>query len=386
MNSFELTSNKYWLILILFIIAYFSMYFSFSSEGTNDGGVHRSLYIIMISICISLFLLQPKLLDKTIKSISLVALFGIIIAIYNVFITMHSESFFINIVLGIVISSFLVTFVQSNKKISALAFKTFILINVIALLYQYINNVILGSSQYLHGDLFSFSRQYYSLNELGFNRVSGYQMEPGSYSTLITLTVLNLYFIEKRTSIWIYLGLFSCILTLSAISIFLCLIALFIINRKFINSSSGKIKIILLLIFSYSLLESSGFTSYLHERFSSNSMDYSALYKISNINAIISRDIFDLITGKGLSWIEPYCYNCGHLTGNGGGIYILSGIGIIGIFLYLSIYLVSKDKLLASLIILLLFISRFSVEYPLFWFFILNAIHSNFHIGTNEEK
>lgn len=382
MKNFEFLIKKSLYAFFIFSIAYFSIYFSFSSEGTSDGGVHRAIYSIIILACFSLFVVQPRLLNDSIYSFSIVSVMGLIIAIYNYIITNHSEDFFLNIVIGILTATFLVAFTYNNKTIAIKTFKFFILLNVIALMYQYINNVILGSSEYLHGELFSFSRQYYSLYEHGFDRVSGYQMEPGSYSTLMVLTVLNLYFLEKKATNWTYLGLISCILTLSAISIFLCAITLTIINRKFLSSSSGKFKFIILLLLSFLVFDAIGFTEYLNERFASNAMDYSALYKISNINAIFSRDLFELFTGMGLSWIEPYCYNCGHLTGNGGGMYTISGVGIIGVFLYISIYLICKDKILAVLIISLLFISRFSVEYSLFWFFILNAIQSTY---TTEE-
>jgi len=356
------------ILFVLFLLAYFLIFFSFSTEGVNADGIHKKIFVSVFSISI-LITLMVKRLHFLPELIPLLIL-GCFIAFYNYYISSSENKFFLNIILGISISYLLVSFTYFKKSLVIKAIKTYIAVNIFFMTYQFIMVVLFGENLYLHGELFSFSRENYTLLESTFYRISGYQMEPGSCATLLILSTLNLYFLEKKVTKYTFFALFFSLITFSSIAVILCIFSIVILNKDKLKTSKAFIKLVIMFFIFIFALYFLGVLEYIIDRFTNTQIDNSTYYKISNMDYLLSKPIFEQVIGSGLGYIDSYCFSCGHLTGNGTLFYLVHGLGIMGIIIIIYPIFVVKDKSLALLVIALVSMTRFPVEYIQFWFFL----------------
>jgi hypothetical protein len=340
------------------------VFFSFSTEGEGEG-VHKILFLFPLALMAVLILFERKIYFD-VKILPPVML-GLFIAIYNALITTSEFGFSLNIILSLVIAILFLSFAKAEPRIVCLVLRQYIYVNVFAILYQGFHVVFLGDALYLHGELFSFSRESYSLVESGgFFRLSGYQMEPGSCAVLLLTTILLLFLIEKKMTHVSWIALVASVLTFSTIGLILSLLAICVFYKEIIFTLHGMIKVAFLLAVLVAILSGFGVVEYVTERFSSPVMDNSSYYKFSNLISYVGSPIVDKIAGIGLGVLPDGCFTCGHITGNGSLFYAISGVGVFGYILYILPVYSAQDKV-AFIFLLFIAASRYSVIYIQFW-------------------
>lgn len=364
MKSFNFSPGyKY----LTFGLVFFISFFSFSTEGVGDGA-HKIVFLMPLGLLV-MFTFFQRILNFE-KSLSLLVFLGFLLSIYNALITTGEINFFLNINISIAIAVLLLSAVENNRLIFLHVLKFFILVNCAAIIYQGVSNYFFGQNLYLHAELFSFSRQAYSLSEAGFNRLSGYQMEPGSAAVLVLFSSVLLFLIERKVTFINWLSILAAIMTFSSMAVLLIPIVLVIFYHSRVKNIKSLLLGVVVVIVMGVLAVSIGFFEYLTDRFGSAQIDNSSYYKISNVLAYFNQPLIEMIAGIGFGEVPATCFSCAHISGNGSFFYTLSGVGIFALVLYFLPLFILKNKFEFFLCLLLLSISRYSLIYIQFWVFL----------------
>ncbi|MBR9847271.1 MAG: hypothetical protein GYB35_14745 [Algicola sp.] len=358
---------------------FFSLFlntFTFSSGG-DGSGLYKIYYPIVIFFTLVTLCLSKGL--KFFKEIYLFFLFFLIYILVSFFNDLSFDFYIVAVVIAICGLSLSLSMLNDPLS-SVLVIKAFILFNTAFLIYQFLYTVIFGEGIYLHGLLFSFSREAYSLVEMGaFYRMSGYHLEPGSYATIIALMLfLYRYLNNGKVELSIHFCSLSLLLTFSVIGFLL--FAIFYLSY-FKSSFSFKKSFFLLIILAFVcsvFIYELGIFSYIEQRFAFGaSDDSSASVKIANLYYFIHNyDLEKFLIGYGMQPDLNLCSTCGHVQSNGVlfNLFFLTGF-ILTLFFFALLYYSGSFKAFLPLIIGFSIV-RYGPSFIIFWLvfsFMINA-------------
>lgn len=353
------------------LLSVFSIFISFSTESVS-GGVYTYYYLIVMILPLTYFFINFSLVVNSGKRTGYLFLIIFLFMLVLASIINETSLQYICIMIWCCISGAMLGSTMTYLKYeSSRILELYICINVLFLFYQILLVAVSGENSYIHGQIFSFSRQEYSMIEFDqFFRFSGYQLEPGSYSTIVALACFMYKECKGRANYIYFIASFSIVLTLSTIGFLFFL--LLMINTFNLKELSVKKMLLLffLLLFAMAVLQYLGVFEYLFERFSGGMMtDSSSSVKVENVRFYMDNvDISKFLFGYGIFPDLNSCTNCGHIKSNGVIFYTLFTFGtLVSIFLLFLIVLrlvIGFDFLLLSLSFLLI---RYTPLYPIYW-------------------
>lgn len=366
--------------IALLAISFFLTFLSFSTES-GAGGIYIPYYLLVMILVLILTAMNHRKI-KVKKSYLFVVGFGVGMFILNCIVSKGDLQYGLILLWVMSVGFLLFMNAISDKNNTIIALRIYILVNVAVIFYQFLYTVILGEGIYLHGQIFGFSREKYSLVEFeSFFRFSGYHLEPGSYATLVALIILAYQKFSGKIDLIYIVGMLSLILTFSIIG-YIFFIILYLNKLSFKHVARKEIaSLMLLAVVVFSTSVEMGASNYLIERFSNGLFsDSSTAVKIHNLIFYADQKSSDIIFGNGLEYLADSCSNCDHLKGNGVAFYILYSLGIIPMILFSLIlsFVYLKNKEIKYLIIALLII-RYVPIYICFWFLFSLIVHYGFY-------
>ncbi|MBZ2168429.1 hypothetical protein [Marinobacter sp. F4216] len=252
--------------------------------------------------------------------------------------------------------------------------RIFLILNLLAFFVQVLNVLFFGENTYIHGKIFSFSRQSYQLVELGqFYRFSGYHLEPGAYSTIVSMALIIYRLVVQRNDWIFFAALLSVPLTFSFVGVFLFFCISLTFFREYLFSRRGSLVLILVLLpiflFIFKYLDVFG---YLVDRFEGGAeSDSSTSYKLNNLRYFFSGDFYNIFFGYGLGTNFPGCYECGHVTGNGSFFFVAYSFGLLfAIFSYGFVLFFALGQKGGVLFFVIFSLSRYGPTFFVYWLFL----------------
>lgn len=329
-------------------------------------------YIFIFSLLIVSFFLSRFKFKVNVDSILILLMLIIIFGLsamrgdntsYGYFFVLNLSLFF-----GVVFFSYL----QNSTKLVIKAFKIYILINVIAIFYQFIYFFIFKDIFSFHMLVFPFSEDRGAiLSQIDLGRFSGFHNEPGTYGTWMSFAIISLLILEKKTSIIAYLGVFSLLITLSATSMVYFFLIILILMLENINNHNYARLIIFSFSFSilfYVVFFNLGLFEYFKLRFfdSDISADGTTSLKMLAFDHLRNADDIRFLLGSGFGVND--CQNCLSLqdTGLVFNLFFYFGIFCIPI-LFLILKLAKPNNKYHWLAIILILISKASIYNCAIW-------------------
>jgi len=361
---------------ILLFLSLFLSTFTFSSGG-DGSGLYKIYYPIVLFFTLTTLFFSKGL--KVYKDVYLFFLFFLLYLLVS-FLNNASVDFYIVAAVLAVCGLSLSLSILNDPVSAVLVIRAFILFNMAFLTYQFLYTVILGEGVYLHGKLFSFSREVYSLVEMGtFYRMSGYHLEPGSYATVIALMLfLYKYLNNGKVETPIHFCSLSLLLTFSVIGFILFTIFYLSYFKDTLSFKRSFFILMVLALFCSILIYEMGVFSYVEQRFAFGaSGDSSASVKMANLYYFIQNyDLEKFLIGYGMKPDLILCSTCGHVQSNGVifNLFFLTGV-ILTFFFFALLYYSGALKVFLPLIIGFSII-RYGPSFIIFWLvfsFMLNA-------------
>lgn len=359
---FNESKSTYYLSTIAIFILLFLTIASFSTDEASQG-FYAKYFLITGSL--STILLFAKILKKRNLKVNINILLAvpisIALAISNLVISKENASSSINLFITCILALLIITSLVNYRDATIYALKIFIITNIAFLIFQIAYTLFTLNPIYIHGQLFSFSRQSYALTELGsYYRFSGYHLEPGSYATLLSITVVIYKLISSKYDKFTFAATISILMTISAIGVIL--FTLLALDHAFSAKKSKKNTLqysLLLIIFTITLGSALDINSYIAERFSSGiHSDNSSSYKLDNFKFIYSQPAKNIIIGNGIDANPADCFSCQHMKGNGAISYYIFSFGIIitiPLLLIISYYSINNHAIIVPVLIFLIF-------------------------------
>lgn len=356
------------LYTLFLLVSVFLMTFTFSTGG-GGSGIYKIYYpILFLSIAVTFFFAENKRIYKSSLYLLVVYIALSVVALLS---ELNFDIVFIFTWL-MLCGFFLSCVILNNKEKSVLSLKLFLFINLLFICFQFVYTVTFPEGIYIHGFLFPFSRDAYSLVELGgFYRMSGYHLEPGSYATMIIITLFVYTHVTKgEHGALLHASALSVLLTFSVIGFIL--FALFYINflKNYVNIKKSFIFLSLFMLLLFVLAENLELFTYLEERFSMGAnADSSSGVKISNLLYFYNNyDISAFVYGFGVSPDFSECNSCGHIQSNGVLFNLFFLTGFFTTFLIL--FLLYKRQVFKKMpyFLVCFFIMRYGYVFPVFWF------------------
>lgn len=356
----------------------FMVFLSFSSENAGDG-FYPKYYAFLILICMmsALPISSDFLTYLHTRRASVFFYFAFVgtIFVWN-FIVSDFQIFYSLLVLATSLvggTIFVIGRVRPNLMMKVI--RTVILVNVLGLIYQYMLFAATGTVPYLHGELFPFSRDSYMLTIAGgFDRFTGLQMEPGGYSSMITLALIYYRSLSGRVDRTFVLGAMSVVMTFSTVAMIyfavLVLVILLEVNwskpRNLAIALSAFFLVIGVLIFG-------GVIESIIGRFDNGYEGDSSLnVKVLNIISYTQFSFEELISGMGVERIDRDCVGCNFVKSNGVFFYMVYSLGLVGFLFILALLIrAGQNGLACFCFAIVLLLCRYPLNVPVFWLIFL---------------
>lgn len=361
-----------WRIYTFILI--FMIFMSFSSENA-DTGFYIKYYIFLITMCaLSILPFMSRTLTYLYINATQTFIFFIFLGttlLWN-FVASDFNPFYsiVSLLVSLVGGTiFVLGRIQPNLMLSII--RTVIYINIGGLIYQFFLFAITGDIPYLHGDLFPFSRDRYMLVILGgFERFTGFQMEPGGYSTMITLALIYYRSLSGRVDRTFIIGSMSVMLTFATIAMIyfavLCLVILLEVKWK---KPRNLFPVIAAFGIVVGILIYGGIIENILSRFDRGFEGDSSLnVKVINLVSYTQFSTVELLTGMGIENIDRDCIGCNYVKSNGVFFYMAYSLGILGFIIVLSLLIRSFQKgVVCLLFAIILLLCRYPLNFPVFW-------------------
>lgn len=356
------------------LIFIFMVFMGFSSENAGSGFYQR-YYLFMIVMCLLSILPYTAGVTSYIKqnssNVFLFIYFLAIIISWNFIVSGFTAFYSFVILIVAFIGATIFVMGQVRPWLMVRVIRTIILINLAGLIYQFLVFALTGDVPYLHGDLFPFSRDRYQLVILGgFERFSGLQLEPGSYSTMITLALIYYRSLTNKIDRTFVIGTISVMLTFATIAMMYVAILCFVIlvevrwskPRNLFWALAGFSGLISVLIFG-------GIIDIIMSRFDGGYQGDSSLnYKILNLISYTQFSGLEILTGLGIGNIYEDCVGCDHVKSNGLIFYMVYNLGIFGFIFILALAVKAmQNGATCFLFALILLLCRYPPIMPIFW-------------------
>ena len=373
-DLFGLIWRAYTFILI------FTVFLSFSTEN-SDSGFYQKYYVFLFLLS---FLAAAPLLSEFLtylyRNSTEVFLFSSLLGtmlVWN-FIVSGFDPFYSIVVLIVALAGGTVFVLgRLRPRLMASLIRAVIFVNIAGLLYQYFIFFATGEVIYLHGDLFTFSRDRYMLVILGggFERFTGFQLEPGSYSTMIALALICYRSLVGKVDRTFVLGTLSVMLTFATVAMMyfaiFCLVILLEVKwsrpRNLFFALVGFFLVLAVLI-------GGGVIDSLTTRFSGGYEDDSSLnVKVLNLLSYTQFSFIEMISGLGVEVIDLDCVGCNYVKSNGVIFYMLYSLGIVGLFTVLALAIkTARNGVICLCLAVILLLCRYPVITPVFWLVFLS--------------
>lgn len=364
------------MLLFLMFVSLFLAFTPFEAKGFERLGLLSYIIVIFI-LSIALIIQSKKISFPSDLILSLVSI--LTIALTSLLITKDIKYLGVSsfILLGLAIFSSLLIYLQVRISTEPLirALELYLLINVLAIAFQFGYSSVTGDTFSFHELIFPFSTDRGQIYEnLNLARFTGFHNEPGTYGTWISFVIITLIILHQRPTKIIYLALFSLLLTLSTSAIiYFAVLSLAILynQRKRINFLSFLGLVTVFIAFVFISLFALGIDEYLKIRFLSNSVvDGTTELKFKSIEFLINSEGNRLLLGSGYGYND--CTDCTSLQDVGVAFNIIFYMGLFALpFLLLLILLPKPRNVYEWTAILIILISKAFIFSPAIWFTLL---------------
>lgn len=366
---------------ILPVALVFVVFLSFSSENAGPG-----FYIKFYAFALSLTALTLSsdfrqtlhYFSRNLSGITLFLLFLFFMMLWNFVVSGFVLTQSIAVFSVALVGGGLFIYGENQPRRLATCVRVVIWVNILALLAQYGYFAVTGEVPYFHGDLFPFSRNRYMLVILGgFERFTGLQMEPGSYSTMVALLLIYYRRLHDRIDLTFIAGTLSIFFTFATIGLlFGTLIVLTVVfqlrwyyARNFLSAIIGAAVVLGVLIFG-------GVLDNIMLRFADGYQGDSSLnFKVLNFASYLDFSFIEMVGGLGILNTASDCIGCAHVKSNGVFFFMVYSLGLLGFVMMIALlHRASTRGLMFLLFTLVLLLCRYPPNTSVFWVIYLSLL------------